>query len=237
MTPQQKRKAPLRNTSAVPRIRKELAVDTRNDSPSHADPTQADEESPKTPRSVPLPSGGETPYSSQTTTPAQKQSTPRSVPLPPVSNTPYNVPAQVAMSTPRGPLSLHKALLLRSARKAWQSSQAQGIEGAIQNGDVSTRRKSLSPKTRDSRKSLTPMPETAPAAEEDDEEVDESDEEVYEDASPSREGEFQWVYEDGNASASVDESDSSIDSLEADQTLDIVSLGLHVPLDSLADIP
>lgn len=224
MTPQQKRKAPIRNTSAVPRTRKLSPPKIADkESSQNVDTAQTGIDSPKTPRSVPLPQGGETPYSSQNATPAQTEATPRSVPLPPVSNTPYHVSAQVAMSTPRGPLTLHKALLLRSARKAWQSSQAQGIEGAIQNGSVSVKRKSLSPQTRDSRKSLTPAPVDDEEEEEELQDESESDEEEYEDATPTRKGELQWVYEDGHAAASVDESDSSIDSLDADQSLDIVS--------------
>lgn len=218
MTPQQKRKAPLRNTSAVPRTRKLVSIEHSDTTPQVDVASEA--EPPRTPTSVPLPEGGETPYTSRQSTPAAPQVSPRSVPLPPVSNTPYHVPAQVALSTPRGPVSLHKALLLRSARKAWQSSQAQGIDGAIQSGDVSVRRKSLSPVSRDSRKSLTPMPE-APVI---DDEVDEqSDEEDDQGAQPG-DGELQWVYEDGSASVSIDESDSSVDSLEADQSLDIVSV-------------
>lgn len=152
----------------------------------------------------------DTPYASVENTPAPSAKTPRSVPLPPTDNTPYKITAQVAMSTPKGPVSLHKALLLRSARKAWQSSQAQGVDGAIVNGDVTTKRKSLSPKAQ-ARKSLTPMPVP-------------EEEEVSEEEEDEEEGELQWVYEDGRASISIDESDSSIDSLEAEQSLDIVRL-------------
>lgn len=210
MTPQQKRKAPMRNTSAVPRTRvlqnePAVRVDSR-----HQEETDGSA-SPHTPRSVPLPATADTPYGSVENSPAPAK-TPRSVPLPPADNTPYQVTAQVAMSTPRGPVSLHKALLLRSARKAWQSSQAQNVEGAIVNGDITTKRKSLSPKAQ-ARKSLNSMPV---------EEEEESEEEEEEDED-QEEGQLQWVYEDGRASISVDESDSSIDSLEADQSMDIVS--------------
>ena len=207
MTPQQKRKAPLRNTSAVPRTRQlhTTPVDKRH---QEVDGTA----SPHTPRSVPLPPTADTPYGSVESTPSK---TPRSVPLPPADNTPYQVTAQVAMSTPKGPFSLHKALLLRSARKAWQSSQAQNVEGAIVNGDITTKRKSLSPKGQ-ARKSLS----SAPVEEESDEEDEDDEDEDVE------EGQLHWVYEDGRASVSVDESDESIDSLEADQELDIVSTRL-----------
>lgn len=67
------------------------------------------------------------------------------------------------------------------------------------------------------------MAEAAPVEDVDQEDEHESDEEEYEEVSPSRKGELQWVYEDGSAPASVDESDSSLDSIEADQSLDIVS--------------
>lgn len=208
MTPQQKRKAPMRNTSAVPRTRQLHTVPVT---------TQRQEEagasSPHTPRSVPLPPTADTPYGSVENSPVPVK-TPRSVPLPPADNTPYQVTAQVAMSTPKGPFSLHKALLLRSARKAWQSSQAQNVEGAIVNGDITTKRKSLSPKAQARRSLSTPV----------EEEQEVSDEEEEDEDDDKEEGQLQWVYEDGRASVSVDESDESIDSLEADQSLDIVSL-------------
>lgn len=223
MTPQQARKAPIRNTSAVARTRKQVSFDhqpTEAASSQLASPSPA---SPKTPRSVPLPAGGETPYASNSSTPEQSKVTPRSVPLPPADNTPYKVPAQVALSTPRGPFSLHKALLVRSARKRWESDQAQGqgIEGAIEKGNVSIKRKSLSPIARDSRKSLTPMPDALPPSddeEEDSEEEDEDEDEMVAD------GELQWIYENGTRDASVDESDSSLESFEADMSMEIVSL-------------
>jgi hypothetical protein len=207
MTPQQKGKAPIRNTSAVPRTRR-LQFET---AAPVAAKTIDGTASPQTPRSVPLPPMADTPYTSAENTPAPPAKTPRSVPLPPTDNTPYKVTAQVAMSTPKGPVSLHKALLLRSARKAWQSSQAQNVDGAIVNGDVTTKRKSLSPKAQ-ARKSLTPMP------------VPEEEEVSEEEEDDESEGELQWVYENGRASISIDESDSSIDSLEAEQSLDIVGI-------------
>lgn len=67
------------------------------------------------------------------------------------------------------------------------------------------------------------MPEAAPVENNDEEDEGESDEEEYEDTSPSRNGTYEWVYEDGQIPASLDESDSSLDSLDADQSLDIVS--------------
>jgi hypothetical protein len=214
MTPQQKRKAPIRNTSAVPRTRK-LASTSAAPITQEAEAEVDGTASPRTPRSVPLPLSAETPYGSVENSPVATVQTPRSVPLPSTNKTPYVVSAQVAMSTPKGPVSLHKALLLRSARKAWQSNQAQGVDGAIQSGSVTTKRKSLSPSTK-SRKSLSAAPVV--------EEPEEEDEEDEEEDGEEQEGELQWVYEDGNAAQSFDESDSSIDSLEADQSLDIVCL-------------
>lgn len=212
MTPQQKRKAPMRNTSAVPRTRV-----MQNDSASRGEIHRQEEAngsaSPHTPRSVPLPPTADTPYGSVESTPVPDVKTPRSVPLPPADTTPYQVTAQVAMSTPRGPVSLHKALLLRSARKAWQSSQAQNVEGAIVNGDITIKRKSLSPKAQ-ARRSLS----HAPLEEDEESEEEEDEDEDHE------EGQLQWVYEDGRTAVPMDESDSSIDSLEADQSVDIVSL-------------
>jgi hypothetical protein len=222
MTPQQKRKAPIRNTSAVPRTRK-LA------STSSAPVTQETEAevdgtaSPRTPRSVPLPLAAETPYGSVENSPVAPVQTPRSVPLPPANKTPYVVSAQVAMSTPKGPVSLHKALLLRSARKAWQSNQAQGVDGAIQSGSVITKRKSLSPSTK-SRKSLSAATVVEQPEEEDEEDEGEDEGDDEGEDEEEQEVELQWVYEDGTAAQSFDESDSSIDSLEADQSLDIVCL-------------
>jgi hypothetical protein len=120
------------------------------------------------------------------------------------------------MSTPRGPVSLHKALLLRSARKAWQDGQAKNVDGAIIVGDIETKRKSLSPKAQ-ARRSLNSS-QPPPDAQE-----DESEEDSAEDDEISQE-ELQWVYEDGRASNSIEVSDESMESLEADQSLDIVSV-------------
>ncbi|WWD06077.1 hypothetical protein V865_004162 [Kwoniella europaea PYCC6329] len=211
MTPQQTRKAPLRNTSAVPRTRKMAATENieakqiddkstsqvSKDSPAPATP-------PKTPRSVPLPTAGDTPYNPPATPSSQK-----------VSSTP--VPARVALSTPKGPATLRKALLLRSARKVWQESRASGVEGAIEAGNIETRRKSTSPKTRAGRKSTTPIPEI-PAPQSEDQDM--SDEEENE-AGEAQNGELKWVYEDGTAEVSFESDSSGQDSLEADQSLDI----------------
>ncbi|WWC85540.1 uncharacterized protein L201_000404 [Kwoniella dendrophila CBS 6074] len=217
MTPQQTRRAPLRNTSAVARTRnqantkllKELSQAEQKapstspvskDSPTPATP-------PKTPRSVPLPTASDTPYNPPTTPAAQK-----------VNNTP--VPARVALSTPKGPATLRKALLLRSARKVWQESRAAGVEGAIEAGSVETRRKSTSPRDRAGRKSITP----APAHDEDEEMSDEED--VQEEQIKSENGTLEWVHEDGTAEVSFESDSSGHDSLEADVSLDIPGQGV-----------
>jgi hypothetical protein len=80
-------------------------------------------------------------------------------------STPLRVSAQVALSTPRGPVTLHKALLLRSARKAWEATRTGGVDDAIEDGAVEIKRKSLSPK----RKSISPKrksmsPKSSPAS-------------------------------------------------------------------------
>lgn len=149
--------------------------------------------------------------------PPQQPKTPRSVPLPLSAETPYESPGpratpQIVRSTPRGPVSLHKALLVRSARKAWEVNRSPGVEGAIEAGDVEVRRKSLSPKNRTPKKSLTPTCE-APTVET---EHQEDEEEAFN-------TELQWIHEDGRAEISMDDSDSDVDSFEADLSLDIVS--------------
>jgi len=55
---------------------------------------------------------------------------------------------------------------------------------------------------------------------------EESEDEEEDEDEDQEEGQLHWVYEDGRASVSVDESDESIESLEADQSLDIVSARL-----------
>lgn len=206
MTPQQTRKTLPRNTSAVPRTRKTAPTQS-----SHAkDPSpEEDRAEPRTPPAVPK--------------------SPRSVPLPPTSDTPYGpqstpvirVPAQVAMSTPRGPVNLHKALLIHSARKVWQETRPTGVEGAIETGDITIGRKSLSPKSRTPTKSLTPMPLPQSPPNSIEAEITERSRTETGDLPPSKE--LEWVYEDGRGGVESDESDSDMDSLEADVSLDIVS--------------
>ncbi|WVF66404.1 hypothetical protein IAT40_001144 [Kwoniella sp. CBS 6097] len=223
MTPQQTRKAPLRNTSAVPRtckvaIANKAAPMERGSSEGQAekavkvDITPATP--PKSPRSVPLPAAMDTPYNPPATPASQK-----------MSATP--VPARVALSTPKGPATLRKALLLRSARKVWQESRDAGVDGAIQNGSVETRRKSLSPITRAGRKSTTPMPEVPAEPNNDDEDEHEKIAESNSAEDPTGpSGQLQWVYEDGTAEASFESDSSGGDSLEADTSLDIPGRGI-----------
>ena len=204
MTPQQTRKAPPRNTSVVPRTRKLFA-------PAVKQPTNEEEEGQA--------QNGNDPE------PAVVPGTPRSISLPPASDTPYEAPksrvtAQVALSTPRGPASLRKALLLRSARKIWEQSRSLGLEGAIEAGDIEVRRKSLSPKARTPKKDPSINDEYAEREDGEQGEMMDVEEEEEEDEN----GELQWVYEDGRAEGSVDESDPDMDSLEADVSLDVVSL-------------
>jgi hypothetical protein len=111
---------------------------------------------------------------------------------------PPRITAQVALATPRGPVSMHKALLLRSARKVWETTRSEGLEGVIESGNVEVKRKSLSPR----RKSKTPQKD-----------IDQVVEQLeQEEAMDGIDGEEQG-----------DESDSHDDSLEADVSLDIVS--------------
>lgn len=187
MTPPQTRKAAPRNTSAVPRTRKMAKPPVAKVSEIIVPTIEVPP--PETPRSIPLPPPAGTPY---------EVVTPRVTP-------------QVVLSTPRGPVSLHKALLLRSARKAWEESRSPGVEGAIEVGDIEVRRKSLSPKRGSPKKSLTPMPV--------EEEADHEDE----DSGLPFSGELQWIHEDGRAEATLDDSDSDMDSFEADMSLDNVS--------------
>ncbi|WRT63602.1 uncharacterized protein IL334_000525 [Kwoniella shivajii] len=215
MTPQPARKAALRNTSAVARTRKQTGnqtiqpadPETTSTSPVSKDtPTPATP--PKTPRSVPLPMPADTPYNPPSTPSAEK-----------ASSTP--IPARVAMSTPKGPATLRKALLLRSARKVWQESRASGVEGAIESGDVEIRRKSISPKNKAGRRSINPISES-PIIRHDPENGEDTSEdpEAAQQEQLANDGEPKWIQEDGTAEVSF-ESNSSGDSLEADISLDI----------------
>lgn len=228
MTPQQVRKAAPRNTSAVPRTRK-LPPPERELQPAAAPESQLESSD------VVAPSSED--HEEAETNPADAPSTPRSVPLPPAGDTPYastpqqrvSVPANVALSTPRGPVTLHKALLLRSARKAWEETRSPGIDGAVESGSVVTKRKSLSPKTKTPRKSLTPRPSMAiqdpesPVAEQEGDEAAYDEDEQVDDVEEEQGG-IRWVHEDGTAEVSFEDSESDHDSLDADMSLDVVSV-------------
>ena len=196
MTPQQTRKAPLRNTSVVPRTRKTIVAREANEGEDRARIAAASDATSKTPCSIPLPSSAKTPYDS------------------PIAR----VSPEIVLSTPRGPVSLHKALLLHSARKVWRENRSVGVDGAIEVGDVEVRRKSLSPRGK-SPKSMTPKerltaPVNAPGG------IDWKEEEEVEE---NHKGELQWIYEDGQAAVLGEDPDSDTDSLDADLSLDIVS--------------
>jgi hypothetical protein len=135
------------------------------------------------------------------------------------------VPGTVALSTPRGPGSLRKSLLLKSARKIWKDTQSPGLEGAIENGSVQTRRKSLSPRVGTPSK-IGPAP--ASSSESSEEEFDEEFDQVmgqemadafYHDAMKEMEEE---ELAEGVEDMSVDEQEDS-ESLGADISLEIVS--------------
>ncbi|WWC57837.1 uncharacterized protein I303_100372 [Kwoniella dejecticola CBS 10117] len=217
MTPQLARKAPMRNTSAVPRTRKLPSAEKEDEVPKTNSPVSKESPAPatppKTPRSVPLPESAETPYNPPVTPSAKAASTP--------------VPARVALSTPKGPATLRKALLLRSARKVWQDSREAGVEGAIQNGQVETRRKSISPKTRAGRKSTTPIPEIPVKQVDEDEDMSEEErEQEQEQEGAPTESPLQWVEEDGTAEVSFESESSGRDSFEADMSLDLPGQGV-----------
>ncbi|KAL7418951.1 hypothetical protein Q5752_006635 [Cryptotrichosporon argae] len=221
MTPQPARTAPeARNTDAAPRIRR---LDFSAVAPP-AKPVLAPAASPARvePESL-YPSLAALPSLSAPSTPAQAtgSGTPSAATPTPASPTPAarptpRVTAQVAYSTPKGPASLRKALLLRSARKVWHDSAA-GVDGAIDVGLVEVRRKSMSPRSGRKSGSL-PSPEADDANEEDNEEAGDDDEEQRE---PN---EYQWVYEDGTPADGDDSfgsSDSDRDSVDADILSDV----------------
>ncbi|KIY35243.1 hypothetical protein I305_02149 [Cryptococcus gattii E566] len=193
LTPQQKAKAPLRNTSAVPRTRKLSAPEATEDT---ANGSALDKSTPP---------------------PPSPQKNPQSLPI-----TPVPIPAHVALSTPKGPATLRKALLLRSARKVWHETHATGVDGAIQDGFVeTTRRKSTSP--RGGRKSSSPQEINPQEAVVDNNVEMDVDTELEPSINETGENQLEWVYEDGQAEVSFDSESSYMDSFDADVSLDIVS--------------
>ncbi|RXK37645.1 hypothetical protein M231_05057 [Tremella mesenterica] len=157
-----------------------------------------------------------TPQPSRKLTPRNTSAVPRTrtfLPIPTLSPAPppqamarQLVPAQVALSTPRGSSSLRKSLLLRSARRVWEENLSPGLEGAIQSGDVEIKRKSLSPKWT-GKKSLTPRPSLGS---DDDSESDED------------QGDNQIQQQETTEEAqAVPSNEEDMDSLEADISLDL----------------
>ncbi|WVQ76390.1 hypothetical protein IAR50_006056 [Cryptococcus sp. DSM 104548] len=192
MTPQPKGKAPMRNTSAVPRTRT-LPTDK--------------------------------PLDSSTPPPSSPHKSPRKLPT-----TPLPVPAHVALSTPKGPATLRKALLLRSARKVWHETHATGIDGAMQDGHIEVRRKSTSPRDGSRRKSMSTSPKEAPPRSDSSSDEDVDIAEGVEEIEHGGDGQLQIVYESGQADVSFDSDSSGLES--ADISLDIPGQGI-IRLDEL----
>jgi hypothetical protein len=112
-------------------------------------------------------------------------------------------------------MTLHKALLLRSARKAWVESRPNDVDDAVADGKIdTTRRKSKSPSKEDGiepkRKSLTPR-KSMPEPDSDMSSEDEQEAEVA--PMPDREELY----------APIVEGNSADEDLEADMSLDVVS--------------
>ena len=125
------------------------------------------------------------------------------------SGTSDRVSHTVALSTPRGPGSLRKSLLLKSARQTWKETQSPGLEGAIENGSVQTRRKSLSPKVGTPSKAAPP-PDSSDSEEEEEEEQAPTAGEMSDEEKLAEAAEEMSLDEDA-------------ESLAADVSLDIVS--------------
>ncbi|KAL1412060.1 hypothetical protein Q8F55_003057 [Vanrija albida] len=201
LTPQPKKKMEPRNTSVAPRTRKPVPPLPAPEALEDAEEQPAPLAMPNTPKSVPLPLGGETPYQSPAKAPAS--------PTPPVT-------AHLAYSTPRGSDSLRKALLLRSARKVFETTRQFAVESELGTGRIETRRrKSSSPGSISSRrKSSSPAPVVPDEAE-----SSSSSDDSFEDADDKENLPLQWIYEDGQVEVSFDDSDSDRDSVEADVSL------------------
>ncbi|WOO80178.1 uncharacterized protein LOC62_03G003689 [Vanrija pseudolonga] len=201
LTPQPKRRADPRNTSVAPRTRKPVPPPPAPGAFEDAEEEPAPLLMPKTPKSIPLPLGGETPYASPAKAPSS--------PTPPVS-------AHLAYSTPRGSDSLRKALLLRSARKVFETTRQFTVETELGSSKIETRRrKSSSPGSISSRRKSSPAPVAPVEAESE----SSSEEDSFEDADDKENHPLQWVYEDGQVDVSFDDSDSDRDSVEADVSL------------------
>ncbi|ODN75915.1 hypothetical protein L202_05900 [Cryptococcus amylolentus CBS 6039] len=169
---------------------------------------------------------GNKPLDISTPPPSSPHRSPRKLPV-----TPVPVPAHVALSTPKGPATLRKALLLRSARKVWHETHATGIDGAMQDGHIEIRRKSTSPRDGSRRKSSSPKDAPPPPDSSSDEDVDMVEsEEAAGDPEPEGDGQLRIVFEDGQADISFDSDSSGLES--ADISLDIPGQGV-IRLDDL----
>ena len=184
--------------------------------------------------STPLPAQSSTP-----STTAHHPSTPTPTPSSPL---PQRVPAKIALSTPKGRMSLLKHTVLQSARKQWIAQKPSGLEAAMEDGQIEVRRKSTSPTK--ARASMSIQHE-----EEDDEESDEEDAENAGAGADHQEEitghdlaaqQAEDSYESHEAEQDKDErvdleqegqaydEDSAEDSLEADLSLDMVCTLLGV---------
>lgn len=129
--------------------------------------------------------------------------------------TPSKVPSKVAMASPPGAYSMHKALLVRSARKAWQETRSPSIEDAIEDGMVQTRRKSSSPRASPRAKSVEAN-DLQMNHQEGPSEAEEREEDAAMGAQEQNEDAMEGAY-------THQANDSDGDSFEADMSLDLVS--------------
>lgn len=219
MTPQPKGKAPLRNTSAIPRTRTlTFALPTKTSYPRVATGEEPDNDSvseEEEAEEVEDDAAGKELEQEEVAgleveddlAPPQTP-TPISIPLPPADEPSYSpmggprrpmVSPRSAYATPRGAGSdsLRRALLLRSARKAWEMSHPEGIENEIANGNIEVRRRRSA-----GRKTLSP-PAVVPS------DSNSSDEVSSDEDKENAPQQLQWVYENGQAEVSqLDDSDS-----------------------------
>lgn len=103
--------------------------------------------------------------------------------------TPNHIPVQIAMTTPKGPSTLRKALLLKSARKTWHETRSpqSPVDNAIEDGSVQVRRKSRgSPGAASARSpSKSPKPYVPSESSGSEEEADEEGQVTLANESPS----------------------------------------------------
>ncbi|BEJ14593.1 hypothetical protein CspHIS471_0403600 [Cutaneotrichosporon sp. HIS471] len=210
MTPQPKGRAPLRNTSAVPRTRtitfvlpdkSQLERHTPTEEDSVSDENEISEEEDMEALEEGVYEDGDEGIDDDVPAPATP--TPSSIPLPDV--TPMGGPRRqlasprAAYSTPRGAGSdaLRRALLIRSARKRIEA-ETETVEPEVEvvpNHFEGRRRRS-------SGRTLSPPQPDSESSEEDEDKEN----------TP-----LQWVYEDGQGG--LDDSDSDRDSLDTEYSI------------------